>query len=42
MTRIALLALVILGLLAACGKKGAPTAPGPQEEITSGRSYPSR
>ena len=38
--RIAL--LVALVLLAACGKKGSPSAPGPAAEITYPRSYPSR
>jgi len=36
-------ALVLaLILLAACGKKSAPSAPGPREEITYPRPYPSR
>ena len=34
--------LVALVLLAACGKKGSPSAPGPAGEITYPRSYPSR
>lgn len=38
--RIAL--LLALVLLAACGKKGAPSAPGPAAEVTYPRSYPSR
>jgi predicted small lipoprotein YifL len=29
-------------LLAACGKKGAPAAPGPADEIIYPKSYPSR
>jgi predicted small lipoprotein YifL len=36
------LAILALVLLAGCGKKGAPDAPGPREEITYPRSYPSR
>jgi predicted small lipoprotein YifL len=38
----ALLLAVLLGTLTlpACGKKGPPTAPGPQNEITYPRSYP--
>ena len=34
--------LIVLVLLAACGKKGAPSPPGPAAEITYPRSYPSR
>ena len=34
--------LLALLLLAACGKKGAPMAPGPANEISYPRSYPSR
>jgi len=34
--------LLALVLLAACGKKGAPAAPGPAAEVTYPRSYPSR
>ncbi len=34
--------LIALVLLAACGKKGSPNAPGPVGEITYPRSYPSR
>ena len=29
-------------LLAGCGKKGAPSAPGPANEITYPRSFPTR
>ena len=36
------LVLIALVLLAACGKKGAPSPPGPAAEITYPRSYPSR
>jgi len=32
--------LAALMLLAGCGKKGAPAAPGPAGEITYPRSYP--
>ncbi len=31
-----------LALLAGCGKKGAPSAPGPSDEITFPRTYPTR
>ncbi|MCX2560015.1 hypothetical protein OQ252_01180 [Acetobacter farinalis] len=35
------LALVLLALpLAACGKKGSPHAPGPQDKITFPQTYP--
>jgi len=34
--------LVALVLLAACGKKGAPSAPGPADEVRYPRTYPSR
>ena len=37
--RLALLALAVL-LLAGCGKKEAPTAPGPADQIIYPRSYP--
>jgi predicted small lipoprotein YifL len=36
------LVLLALGLLAGCGKKGGPVPPGPANEITYPRSYPSR
>ena len=36
------LALAALVLLAACGKKGAPSPPGPAAEIAYPRTYPSR
>lgn len=37
-----LMVVLALGVLAGCGKKGAPSAPGPAEEIKFPRSYPSR
>ncbi len=36
------LALLALTLLAACGKKGSPSSPGPANEIIFPHSYPSR
>ena len=38
--RIALLLAVVA--LAGCGKKGAPSVPGPPEEVVFPKSYPSR
>ncbi len=35
-----LAALLALALVAGCGKKGAPAAPGPADQITYPRSYP--
>lgn len=35
-----LAALLGIGLLAACGKKGPPTAPGPPDRIIYPRTYP--
>lgn len=35
-------AVLALVLLAGCGKKGAPAAPGPMEEIVFPKQYPSR
>ncbi len=32
--------LLLVGLLAGCGKKGAPTAPGPADQISYPKSYP--
>ena len=34
--------ILVVVLLASCGKKSAPTAPGPREEVTYPRQYPSR
>jgi len=34
--------LIALVLLAACGKKGSPNSPGPANEISYPRAYPSR
>ena len=34
--------VLVLILLAGCGKKGAPSAPGPANEIIYPRQYPSR
>lgn len=36
------LLLVVVVLLAGCGKKGAPTPPGPQSDVTYPKSYPVR
>jgi predicted small lipoprotein YifL len=36
------LLLVALLMLAACGKKGPPTPPGPPNEIIYPRTYPTR
>ncbi len=36
------IALLALTLLAACGKKGAPSQPGPANEIIFPHQYPSR
>jgi len=33
-------ALLSIGLLAACGKKGPPTPPGPPDQVTYPRTYP--
>jgi predicted small lipoprotein YifL len=41
MRAVAVLAVAAL-LLAGCGKKGAPAAPGPADEIIFPKSYPSR
>ncbi len=34
--------LLALALLAGCGKKGAPLVPGPPDEVTFPKGYPSR
>ncbi len=34
--------MLALVLLAGCGKKGSPDAPGPASEISYPRTYPSR
>jgi len=34
--------LIVLTLLAGCGKKGGPSAPGPAGEVSYPRTYPSR
>lgn len=39
--RAAVLVLAVL-LLAGCGKKGAPSVPGPQSEVIFPKVYPSR
>ncbi len=36
------MAVLALLLLAGCGKKGAPSAPGPDSEIVFPKQYPSR
>jgi hypothetical protein len=42
--RAAVTIALVLGvlMLAACGKKGPPTPPGPPDEITWPRAYPTR
>lgn len=35
-----ILSILMLSGLSACGKKGAPHAPGPSQDITYPRSYP--
>ena len=35
-----LAALLAVALVAGCGKKGAPAAPGPVDQITYPRTYP--
>ena len=35
-----LLVIAALASLAACGKLGSPTAPGPSDQITYPKSYP--
>ena len=37
-----LVLLLAAVLLAACGKKGAPSAPGPASEVIYPKAYPSR
>jgi predicted small lipoprotein YifL len=41
MKRAILLALALCAL-SACGKKGGPTAPGPQSDIIYPRTYPAK
>jgi predicted small lipoprotein YifL len=38
--RLVLLMMTALAALAACGKLGSPTAPGPANQITYPKSYP--
>ncbi len=40
MRRAAILLFAALLGLAACGKRGAPSAPGPSDEISYPRTYP--
>jgi predicted small lipoprotein YifL len=40
--RAAVVLVVALGLLAGCGKKGPPEPPGPPDQITYPKSYPTR
>ncbi len=36
------LAIMLALVLVACGKRGPPSAPGPADQITYPRAYPSR
>ena len=36
-----LLALMLVSMLAACGKKGPPSAPGPTDKVIYPKQYPS-
>jgi predicted small lipoprotein YifL len=36
----AIIAIAALLMLTACGKKGPPSPPGPQDQITYPRAYP--
>ncbi len=36
-----LLAVMLVSMLAACGKKGSPSAPGPADQIIYPKQYPS-
>jgi predicted small lipoprotein YifL len=38
--RALLLALALVATLAACGKKGPPSPPGPADKVTYPRQYP--
>jgi predicted small lipoprotein YifL len=40
--RAAVALLIALGLLAGCGKKGPPVAPGPADQVTYPKIYPTR
>ena len=42
MKAMAAFVLAVALLTAACGKKGAPAAPGPQSEIIFPKNYPNR
>jgi predicted small lipoprotein YifL len=34
--------LIVLGLLVGCGKKGPPEPPGPPDQVTFPKTYPTR
>jgi predicted small lipoprotein YifL len=40
--RAAVALLVALGLLVGCGKKGPPDPPGPPDQVTYPKTYPTR
>jgi predicted small lipoprotein YifL len=40
--RAAVALLITLGLLAGCGKKGPPEPPGPPDQVSYPKTYPTR